>query len=148
MARTKRTPKPKRSLFEPSELQIHIAVVQHLKMRARRGVIFFHPASGEKREKATAAKLKAMGTTPGVPDLILIADGKTYGLELKTIDGRLSHEQRQMLEAFELAGAFTAVAHGLDAALSILTAWGILPSSSANTLKSNAVTSGPAYAIP
>jgi hypothetical protein len=146
MARAKRTPK-QRSLFEPSELQIHIAVVQRLRLLARKGVIWYHCPNGGLRDKREAAKLKAMGTTPGIPDLIILADGKTYGLELKTIDGRLSHEQRQMLEAFEMAGAFTAVAHGIDAAISILTSWGILPPS-ANTLKSHAVTSGPAHATP
>lgn len=31
----------------------------------------FHPANGEKRDKATAAKLQAMGVRKGVPDLWL-----------------------------------------------------------------------------
>lgn len=149
MARSARPRKPKHlRLFEPSELQIHIAVVQHLKYRARKGVLFWHTPNGERRERADAAKLKAMGTTAGIPDLILLADGKTYGLELKTIDGRLSHEQRQMLEAFTQAGAFTAVAHGIDAALDILTAWGLLLPSRDNSLKSHDVPSGPSHVSP
>ena len=126
MARAKRMPKQLRSKFEPSELQIHIAVVEHLKLRARRGVFWFHPANGNKREKSEAAKLKAMGVIPGVPDLIIIKDGKTFGLELKTMDGRPSIEQRDALRAMEFAGAYTAVTYGLDAALSVLTTWGIL----------------------
>jgi hypothetical protein len=107
-------------------LQIHIAVVQHLKYRARKGVCFFHAANGERREARDAAKLKAMGVTPGIPDLIIIADGKTYGLELKTSRGRLSPEQKGMLAVLNAAGAFASVAYGLDQAISILQAWGLL----------------------
>ncbi len=113
---------------QPSELQIHIAVIQHLKYRARKGIVYFHAANGERREARDAAKLKAMGVTPGIPDLVLIANGKTYGLELKTSKGRISPEQKSMLSQFEAAGAYTAVAFGLDSAISILTAWGIIPS--------------------
>ena len=113
---------------EPSELQIHIAVAQHLKYRARKGIVWWHSANGERREARDAAKLKAMGVTPGVPDLVFIANGRTYGLELKTSKGRLSPEQRAMIAAFEAAGAYTAVAYSLDAALEILTRWGIIPS--------------------
>lgn len=111
---------------QPSELQIHIAVAEHLRYRARRGLVWWHTPNGEKRDKASAAKLKAMGVTPGVPDLILIADGKTYGLELKTASGRLSPGQRGMLDRFAEAGAYTAVAYGIDSALSILSAWGLI----------------------
>jgi len=121
---TKKPTKP-----EPSELQIHIAVVQHLKFRARKGVLWFHAANGELRTKRDAAKLKAMGVTPGIPDIVMIADGKTYGLELKTKKGRLSPEQQSMLETFQNVGALSAVAYGLDAAISILDAWGILQDS-------------------
>lgn len=111
---------------QPTELQIHIAVAEHLRYRGRPGLVFFHPANGEKRDKPAAAKLKAMGVTAGVPDLILIADGRTYGLELKADSGRISPDQRAMLARFDAAGAFTAVAYGIDGALSILTAWGLI----------------------
>lgn len=118
---------PRSAKPEPSELQIHIALIQHLRYRARKGVVYFHAANGERREKRDAAKLKAMGTVAGVPDLVLIKDGRTYGLELKTSKGRVSPEQKHMLAQFEAAGAYTAVAFGLDAAIAILTSWGILP---------------------
>lgn len=118
---------------EPSELQIHIAVVQHLKYRARKGVCFFHAANGERREARDAAKLKAMGVTPGIPDLMIVADGKTYGLELKTSRGRLSPAQKGMLDVLNAAGAYTAVAYGIDQALAILQAWGLLASGGRTT---------------
>lgn len=111
---------------QPSELHIHIAVVQHLKYRARKGVCFFHCPNGERREKRDAAKLKAMGVTPGIPDLMIVADGKTYGLELKTSRGRLSTEQKSMLDRMQAAGVYIAVAYGLDQALAIISAWGLM----------------------
>jgi hypothetical protein len=111
---------------EPSELQIHIAVVQHLKYRARKGIVWWHTPSEGKRTKGEAAKQKALGFIAGIPDLIIIADGKTYGLELKTSRGRLSPEQKGMLAVLNAAGAFASVAYGLDQAISILQAWGLL----------------------
>lgn len=111
---------------QPSELQIHIAVAQHLKYRARKGIVWWHTPSEGKRTKAEAAKQKALGLVAGIPDLVLIANGKTYGLELKTFKGRISPEQKSMLSQFEAAGAYVAVAYGLDAAIFILTSWGLI----------------------
>lgn len=117
---------------EPTELQIHIAVVQHLKYRARKGVLWWHSANGELRTKRDAAKLRAMGVVPGIPDLMIVADGKTFGLELKTSRGRLSTEQKSMLDRMQAAGVFTGVAYGLDQALAIISAWGLMAAGGAS----------------
>lgn len=109
-----------------SELQVHLAVVGHLRMRANRGVLFLHYPAGEVREERTAAKLKAMGTRAGVPDLLLTIDGRPYGLEIKTIDGRLSATQREMQREMQDAGWIIATAHGVDSAVAILMAWGAI----------------------
>lgn len=100
--------------------------MEHLKLTARPGVLWFHPANGGRRDKSEAAKLKAMGVQPGIPDLMLVADGQTYGLELKTATGRLSQDQSAMLDALAAAGVTVAVSHGLDDALVILRQWGLL----------------------
>jgi len=126
--RTRTASRAETKLPKASETQIHISVAQHLRYRARKGVVWFHPANGEKRDKGAAARLKAMGVTPGIPDLVLIADGRTYGLEIKTDRGRVSRDQQDMLAAFNAAGAFTAVAYGIDSALAILDRWGLLAS--------------------
>lgn len=111
---------------QPSELQAHIAIAQHLRMRARPGVFWFHPANGELRDKATAAKLKAMGVRPGTPDLIVLVSGRLHGLELKRHDGRLTPEQRACHAEIEAAGGFVATAWDTGAALRILEAWGAI----------------------
>jgi hypothetical protein len=125
MARRKPAP-PK--LPEPSEDQIHFAVVSHLRTRAREDVVFWHTPNQGIRTKAGAAKLKAMGLTPGVPDLVIYAEGQLYALELKTTKGRLSRAQDDMLKALRHAGAHAVAAFGLDSALQYLTAWGIFAS--------------------
>ena len=71
--------------------------------------------------------MKGLGVRAGVPDLILIAEGRTYGLELKRAKGgRTSDAQRAMIQEIEAAGGVCAVAAGLDAALDQLKAWGLL----------------------
>lgn len=108
-----------------TEAQVHRAVVQHLQLRRRAGVSFFHVGNGGSRNPAEAAKLSGMGVRAGVPDLILIADGQTFALELKTDIGRLAPVQRAMLDELAAAGAKVAVAHGLDEALKQIEAWGL-----------------------
>lgn len=71
--------------------------------------------------------MKGLGVRAGVPDLILIADGRVYGLELKRAKGgRASPAQMAMQRDLEAAGAVCAIAAGLDAALAQLEAWGLL----------------------
>ena len=117
---------PVRLAPQPSELQVHIALAGHLRYRAVAGLFWFHPPNGELRDKATAAKLKAMGTRAGVPDFVLLHRGCLYGLEIKRHDGRASPEQLMVQYQIEAAGGFWAVAHGVDTGLSILSAWGLL----------------------
>ena len=70
--------------------------------------------------------LQGLGVTSGVPDVIAIHQGRCYALELKREGGRPSESQLACLAAMERAGAFTAVAEGLDRALACLEAWGLL----------------------
>lgn len=112
---------------DDAEFRLHAAVVQHLRLAAQAGVFFFHPANGEARSARTGARLKRMGTRPGVPDLVLIIEGYVYGLELKARGGRLSAAQQIAKTDWERAGGEYAVADGIDSALGILVCWGALP---------------------
>ena len=112
--------------YEASEDVIHRAVVEHLWLRSAPGVVWWHTPNGELRDLATARKLKALGTRPGVPDLALVIEGRAHFLELKTRKGRLSLEQRQMHASLLIAGAIVETAHGVDQAISILKMWGAL----------------------
>lgn len=109
-----------------SEDQIHRAVVQHLKARACRGVVYFHPANGGQRNKTESARFVGLGVKAGVPDIIIIASGRTFGLELKADKGRVTPIQKAVHEEMRAAGAMVEVSWGLDDALAQLTEWGVL----------------------
>ncbi|MES9947195.1 MAG: VRR-NUC domain-containing protein [Candidatus Thiodiazotropha sp.] len=63
--------------------------------------------NGGQRNKIVAARLKAEGVRPGVPDLCLpVARGRWHGLyiELKALGGRPSKAQRQWIRALRRQG--------------------------------------------
>jgi hypothetical protein len=108
------------------EQDIQKAVFAHIAARGVPNVFAFHPANGGYRRPVEARILKGQGVRAGVPDVILIHDGRTYGLEIKREGGRPSESQLACLAAMERAGAYTAVAEGLDRALACLESWGLL----------------------
>ncbi len=108
------------------EDQIQRAVVQHLRARGAPGLVFFHVPNGGRRGKIEGAIFKAMGVRAGVSDLILVHDSKIFALELKTETGRPTESQLAFLTDIDRAGAYTAIAPGLDRALGTLEAWGLL----------------------
>jgi hypothetical protein len=120
---TKADVRPRRS--RPEDI-IQRAVFEHLALRSTPGVFVFHPANGGWRSPIEAKILKGLGVRAGVPDLIVIKDGQTYALEIKTEDGRASSAQMQAIEELRAAGAHAEVCHGLDRALAVLEGWGLL----------------------
>ena len=109
-----------------SEQAIQKAVVAHLRARGVPGLFAFHVPNGGYRRPHEAAIFAGLGVVPGVPDLILIDQGKTYALELKRLCAKPSAAQETAMKAMERAGATVAHAQGLDAALAQLEAWGLL----------------------
>jgi hypothetical protein len=109
-----------------NEAQIQRAVLDHLRIRGVPGLFFLHIPNGGLRLRSEAARLKGLGTRAGAPDLLLIHEGRCYGLELKVPAGRTSAAQLETLAAMEAAGAFTCVAEGLARALAVLERWGLL----------------------
>jgi hypothetical protein len=71
-------------------------------------------------------QLRRLGTLAGASDLLLWHQGNSFALELKAPGGRLSESQLEFLARFNDAGGHTAVAEGIDRALAVLEAWGIL----------------------
>lgn len=109
-----------------TEEAIHRSLVRHLEVLCRPGVVWWHTPNGERRDKATGGRLKAMGVKAGVPDLLLLREGRLYGIELKREGGRTSKGQGAMLDQMSGAGAEVAVCMGLDAALAALKGWGLI----------------------
>jgi hypothetical protein len=68
-----------------------------------------------------------MGVRAGAPDLLVLVNGRAYGLELKADSrGLQSESQRQTERAWRLAGSIYTVAHGIDEAVDCLMAWGAI----------------------
>jgi hypothetical protein len=76
-----------------AEFRLHCAAVRYLRLVAP-NVVCFHVPNGEKREPATARRLSALGTVPGVFDLCMLGpDGRVFFAECKSVTGRLSESQ-------------------------------------------------------
>jgi hypothetical protein len=105
------------------EAQIQRAVFQHLRARAAPGVLL---SILQMVVIASRSIMKGLGGVPGVPDVIAIHQGRCFALELKAPGGHPTDKQLATIAALEMAGAFTAIAEGLDRALACLEAWGLL----------------------
>ncbi len=109
---------PKKRASPEEDLQR--ACIQWVELRQRRYPILqwvVHVPNGGKRPKGEAGKLKAMGTKPGFPDILLPRknlDWQGLVIELKSPIGRLSSEQEDWLQAFEEDGYLTGVARTLE----------------------------------
>jgi nicotinamidase-related amidase len=111
----------------PKEILLHIAVANLLKGFIAPGWRYTHPASGEHRDKRTAAKLKAMGTQPGWPDLILISpQGVLHSLELKRKGEGLKPTQKDFRDHCHVHGWPWAMADNLEEAVGALKSWDCL----------------------
>jgi len=75
------------------EFEFHCAVADYLRAALPAIVRWFHVPNGEKRSLATAQRLKRMGVSPGVPDIIILHAGRTIWIELKSRKGKLSETQ-------------------------------------------------------
>jgi hypothetical protein len=109
-----------------SEAAIQRAVFAHLRARSAPGVFAFHPANGGYRKPIEAKILQGLGVRAGVPDVVAIHQGRTYALELKADGRRATQKQLETIAAMGAAGAYTCIAEGLDRALAVLEARGLL----------------------
>lgn len=66
--------------------------------------LLFHVPNGGLRSGREAKKLKSMGVVPGVADLLLMFRGATYCIELKTLTGTQSPNQKKWQALVESHG--------------------------------------------
>lgn len=100
-------------------------VAMHEAHRPELALLFAIP-NGGKRDKITAAKLKAEGVKAGVPDLMLpVARGGYHGLfiELKVGDNRPSKSQKEWIAHLLNQGYDCAVCWEWTQAMEILLAY-------------------------
>ena len=110
------------------EFDIQCMVVEDLRRFGHPDWIWGHPASGERRDIVTAARLKRMGVNRGFPDLLLWDElGRSYFLELKRSGATLSDAQQVIADKCRNRPHIThAVAYSYQEARRILIAWGAL----------------------
>lgn len=109
------------------EEDLQINLVKHIGWRLMPGVLFWHTPNGGKRSMASAGRLKAMGTRPGVHDLFFLLPGPdVFTLELKWGRGEMTDEQEDFARDIEAIGGSWACASTLDDALRILVAVGVI----------------------
>jgi hypothetical protein len=109
------------------EEAIQAAAIAQYAVRGTSNSVLFAIPNGEKRDKATAGKLKAAGVTAGAPDLFAAAIGRSFFIEVKTMKGCVSKPQEAMHRRIKKAGHLdTFVAYGLDELLTILEDNGVL----------------------
>src|SRR5262249_9297869 len=109
-----------------AEQDLQRAMLEHLELCAVPNCYWFHVGNGGWRSPVEAKVLKSLGVRPGVPDLILIREGKTFGLELKTEIGKLTSVQRTAHVLMRAAGAEVEGAYGIDGAVEQLERWQFL----------------------
>lgn len=110
---------------------IHRAVAGHLRSRAADGVVWWHTPNGGKRSPIEAANFKRLGVLAGFPDFAALYKNNFYAMELKSEDGRPTTSQLEVIARLNEQGAYTAIVYGLDPALRVLEAWGLLKGRSA-----------------
>ena len=89
------------------------AVIRWFRLQYRDALIFAIPNGGQ-RHIAVAAKLKAEGVLPGIPDLCIINENEVFFVEMKTVKGKLSTAQKEMIGKLSELGIITVVGYGFE----------------------------------
>ena len=109
-----------------NEQQIQRCVFEHLRARGAPGAFFWHPFSGGYRRPKEAAIYKGLGARAGLPDVMVLHNGRLFCVELKKEGGRPTEKQLETIAALEAAGGLACWCAGLDAALRVLEGWQLL----------------------
>ena len=108
-----------------AEAKRQAGIVEYIRTVAP-SVFIFHIPNGGLRTKAEAARLKWMGTVPGIPDLALVLPGgQIRFIEVKTDTGRLSAEQVTIHAWLVSIGNPAAICTSIDDTRNALKHWGI-----------------------
>lgn len=107
-----------------AEDKLQLAVLEYVEAVLPYALIF-HVPNGGRRSLTEGRKFKMLGVRAGTPDLVLVHDGRTFFLELKSEKGRVSPEQHRFGEDARIAGAGWAVVRSIDDVRNAFKAWNI-----------------------
>lgn len=114
------------------EDDIQRAVCQWLEVQERLGKLTWYAIpNGGKRSKIEAAIMKGLGVRAGIPDLLVLCEGRSLYIELKAPEnkltgykgGKVSKEQQEAMERLETHGASCVVCWSTDEAIAAVTAF-------------------------
>ena len=111
-----------------SEQSIHERVWALYQAYRDADAVMWHIANEGIRGPRERAKFKAMGGVPGVPDFFCAARQRAFFLELKRPHGRLSPDQKDLIDAHARQGLPTLVAFTVYEAARLLQIHGVLRS--------------------
>jgi hypothetical protein len=126
--------KQSRVMISSSEDATHRAIYRYLKAVLPAGWIVFHPPNGGSRHPIEAARMKGMGVTAGIPDLVILGNRPhpeggveplTYFLEVKSAKGRPSLPQLDMHDRLLDLGFAVGIARSIDDAKSLCIRWNL-----------------------
>lgn len=107
-----------------TETQRQRAIVSYLRRCVTPWV--FHVPNGGLRDPRVAAKLKADGVLPGVPDIgVVLPGGKILWIEVKAPGGRLSEAQIAFRDHIMATGGLWCLAYDIDGVERALASYGI-----------------------
>jgi hypothetical protein len=109
------------------ERELQCGLAEYLRWRAYPDVWWTCFPAGERRDASTGALLQRMGLKAGVPDMLILRNGRLHGLELKADRGRLSSAQVSAHAELRRAGAVVGVTKSMDEALGLLREWSVIP---------------------
>lgn len=98
-----------------SELDLHQSVADFLSWTVLPPAVWTtFPAGWTAMRTGAAGRLKACGLKAGMPDILVFHDTRTFGIELKTLMGKLSAAQIEMSDRLAKAGIWVHVCHSID----------------------------------
>lgn len=115
----------RRKNIKRSEQDIQKTIMRALDLGLPSDAIAFAVPNGGGRSHTEAAILNGQGVKAGVPDIIIIHRGTSFGLEVKSKTGTLSISQRSMFPRLRECGMRIEVVRSLDEALAHVRDFGI-----------------------
>jgi hypothetical protein len=107
------------------EDELHHAALKLLRMALPDDALVFHCPNGGARTVQAGARMKALGTLAGIPDLLIVWRGRLFCLELKSSVGRRSAVQIATHDRLQAAAVPVATCASIEAVIDALAGWAI-----------------------
>lgn len=106
------------------ESEIQSQIIDYLQLMEKQGKIFFQRTNNTPVFDPRTKKFRSLakGQKKGFPDILVLMQGRTIGLEVKTSAGKQSKEQKTMQEQFKKQRAWYYVVRSVEEVVRIIEA--------------------------